>query len=211
MKIFNSLLFFSFFVFPVASSAMLLVINSSGYVVNSSATDSKAVREFENAKGNRTVWFLGEWDKEYDEEFEIVPPEFVPPESDEEGNLVPQPQPGPTTNVIRKLLAPSQIRTQELEDAWRQSSKPLAQKQYENSFFELTEQLLTALQDERAGQTPPVKLSFPEIDAILEQLFTADLATATRASIRLLGIDAALKRYDTLWWDDAIQHELPEN
>jgi hypothetical protein len=95
-------------------------------------------------------------------------------------------------------------------EAARQSAKPLEQRQYENTFFELTEQLLTALDDPRAGQEPPVKLSFPEIDAILEQLFEADLATATRASIKLLGIDAALKRYNTLWWDDAIQHELPE-
>jgi hypothetical protein len=92
----------------------------------------------------------------------------------------------------------------------KQETKPLEQRQYEKTFFELTEQLLTALDDPRAGQEPPVKLSFPEIDAILEQLFEADLATATRASIKLLGIDAALKRYNTLWWDDAIQHELPE-
>jgi hypothetical protein len=92
----------------------------------------------------------------------------------------------------------------------RQLSKPIEQRQYENTFFSLTEQLLTALDDPRAGQEPPVKLSFPEIDAILEQLFEVDLATATRASIKLLGIDAALKRYNTLWWDDAIQHELPE-
>lgn len=96
------------------------------------------------------------------------------------------------------------------QEAARQATKPLEQRLYENQFFALTEQLLTGIADERAGQTPPVKLSFPEIDAILEQLFVSDLATATRASIRLLGIDAALKRYNMLWWDDAQTHVIPE-
>jgi hypothetical protein len=98
---------------------------------------------------------------------------------------------------------------EELE-AERQSQKPLEQRQYENAFFALTEQVLTLSSDPRVGQTPPVKLGFDELNALLESLFDSDMATATKFSIKLLSIDSALKRYNTLWWDDAITHEIPE-
>jgi hypothetical protein len=97
-----------------------------------------------------------------------------------------------------------------LKEAARQASKPDAQKQYENAFFELTEQVLTLSEDDRAGQTPPVKLGFEELNTLLEALFDDNMAIATKLSIKLLSIDSALKRYNTLWWDDAITHELPE-
>jgi hypothetical protein len=91
-----------------------------------------------------------------------------------------------------------------------QASKPLEQRAYENAFFELTEQVLALSEDERAGQEPPVKLGFDELNTLLEALFDADMVNATKLSIKLLSIDSALKRYNTLWWDDAIQHEIPE-
>lgn len=96
------------------------------------------------------------------------------------------------------------------KESQRQASKPLEQRQYENAFFALTEQVLTLSSDPRVGQTPPVKLGFDELNALLESLFDSDMATATKLSIKLLSIDSALKRYNTLWWDDAITHEIPE-
>lgn len=99
---------------------------------------------------------------------------------------------------------------EEVKNSQRQASKPLEQRQYENAFFALTEQVLTLSSDPRVGQTPPVKLGFDELNALLESLFDSDMATATKLSIKLLSIDSALKRYNTLWWDDAIQHEIPE-
>lgn len=97
----------------------------------------------------------------------------------------------------------------EAEVAARQDEKTLEQKTYENQFFTLTEQLLTVSSDPRAGQTPPIKLSFPEIDSLIEALFNTDANTATRISVKMLSIDSTLKRYNVLWWDEVIQHDIP--
>lgn len=91
--------------------------------------------------------------------------------------------------------------------AVRQASKPLEQRQYENQFYALIEQLfnLTGVTNE---VTP--KLGFPGLQAKIEQVQATDPMLAINLSLKLLSIDSALKRYDTLWWDDAIQHEIPE-
>jgi hypothetical protein len=86
--------------------------------------------------------------------------------------------------------------------------KSTEQKTYENGFFALTEELLTLTEDERAGQEPPVKLGFPEIQTLIEAIQATDPMAAVNFSLKLLTIDAALKRYDTLWWDNAATHEL---
>lgn len=93
------------------------------------------------------------------------------------------------------------------KEAQRQSDKPLEQRQYENQFFSLTEELFNL-----TGVTNDVtpKLGFPELQAKIEQIQATDPMAAVNLSLKLLTIDAALKRYDALWWDDAIQHELPE-
>lgn len=84
--------------------------------------------------------------------------------------------------------------------------KTAEQKAYENAFYELTEQILTATSDPRAGQTPAVKLGFPEIQAMIEAIQVADPMAAVNLSLKLLTVDAALKRFSLLWWDNAVQH-----
>lgn len=116
----------------------------------------------------------------------------------------------PMTDAERAIVDAAESAAQAQVEAQRQSDKPLEQRQYENAFFALTEQVLTLSSDPRVGQTPPVKLGFDELNALLESLFDSDMATATKLSIKLLSIDSALKRYNTLWWDDAITHEIPE-
>lgn len=93
------------------------------------------------------------------------------------------------------------------KESQRQASKPLEQRTYENQFYALTEQLfnLTGVTNEI---TP--KLGFPELQAKIEQIQATDPMTAVNLSLKLLSIDAALKRYSVLWWDDAIQHDLGE-
>jgi hypothetical protein len=93
------------------------------------------------------------------------------------------------------------------QEAERQATKPLEQRQYENQFFALTEQLFNL-----TGVTNDVtpKLGFPELQAKIEQVQATDPMLAVNLSLKLLSIDSALKRYDTLWWDDAIQHVLGE-
>lgn len=93
------------------------------------------------------------------------------------------------------------------KEAQRQASKPLGQRQYENQFFDLIEELHNA-----TGVTNQVtpKLGFPEIQTLIETIQVTDPMGAVNYSLKLLTVDSALKRYDTLWWDDAVQHEIPE-
>ena len=79
-------------------------------------------------------------------------------------------------------------------------------KAYENAFFDQTEALLVLLSDPRAGGTPPVKLGFADIDALVNAVPEEQTILAIRISLRLLSIDAALKRFDPLWWDGAEYH-----
>ena len=92
-------------------------------------------------------------------------------------------------------------------EAARQAAKPLAQKQYENAFFDLIDTLLTLTGD---PQDPTPKLGFPELQGLINQIQSTDPTTAVNLSLNLLTIDAALKRYDMMWWDNAVRHDLGE-
>jgi len=94
-----------------------------------------------------------------------------------------------------------------LKEEELQNSKPTDQKTTENNFFTLTEQILTTASDPRAGQTPPVKLTFTEINTVIKTIQAVDAMTAVNFSLELLAIDAELKRFNTLWWDTASTHE----
>ena len=83
--------------------------------------------------------------------------------------------------------------------------KPQAQKQYENAFFDLIDELLVLVDD---PQDPTPKLGFPELQALIAQVQSVDPMAAVNLSLNLLTIDAALKRYDTMWWDNAVRHEI---
>ena len=92
----------------------------------------------------------------------------------------------------------------------RQEAKPLEQKTAENAFFTLTETILTFVSDERAGQTPPIKLSFSEINGLIKTIQATDPMAAINFSLELLAVDAELKRFDVLWWDKAATHIIQE-
>ena len=73
----------------------------------------------------------------------------------------------------------------------------------------MSETILAAMNDERAGQTPPAKLGFGELQSLLDTMSQAGsemFAASVSLSLKMLSIDAALKRYDMLWWDDAVYH-----
>jgi hypothetical protein len=91
------------------------------------------------------------------------------------------------------------------KEAARQAAKPLEQRQYENQFFSLIEELYNV-----TGVTNEVtpKLGFPEIRELIDTVQASDPMAAVNYSLELLSIDAALKRYSVLWWDDAIQHDI---
>ena len=82
-------------------------------------------------------------------------------------------------------------------EAARQAAKPQALKDTENNFFALCDAL--GLEG---------KPGFDEIQAAIETLKLSDFSAAVEASLKLLSIDAAGKRYSATWWDDAIQHEV---
>ena len=88
--------------------------------------------------------------------------------------------------------------------------KPAEQKAAENAFFTLTETILATVSDPRAGQTPPVKLSFSEINALIKTIQATDPMAAINFSLELLAVDAELKRFDILWWDKASTHVIPQ-
>ena len=94
--------------------------------------------------------------------------------------------------------------------AKEQAAKPIEQQVAENAFFTLTETILAAVEDERAGQTPPVKLSFSEINGLIKTIQGTDPMAAINFSLELLAVDAELKRFDVLWWDKAATHIVQE-
>jgi len=104
----------------------------------------------------------------------------------------------------------------EAVDAWYsdyaaakvQSSKPIEQKVGENKFFALITAVLTEAGDARKDQVPPPKLTFTEIDELLDVMYAAGVKdkVVTRLSIKLLSVDAYLKRFSAAWWDDAEYH-----
>lgn len=89
-------------------------------------------------------------------------------------------------------------------EAQRQSEKPLERKQYENAFFSLIEQVLTLANE--PVPTPIPKLGFSELNAMIESLQVTHTQEAIFFALKLLSVDAALKRYDSLWWDDVYYH-----
>ena len=93
------------------------------------------------------------------------------------------------------------------EDA-RQAAKPVEQRVYENLFFDVSEQLFN-LTGVTNAVTP--KLGFPELQGMVEAVQAVDPMAAVNLSLQLLTIDAALKRHNPLWWEDAAVHpELQE-
>jgi len=98
--------------------------------------------------------------------------------------------------------------TQEL-NADAQAAKSVRQKQLENRFYELTETLLVALSDPRAGQIPPTKLDDDELPTLLEALEDLggqNIKLADRLSKKLLMTENALIRINPNWWDTAEVH-----
>lgn len=89
-----------------------------------------------------------------------------------------------------------------------QSAKPVDRKIMENLFYQLIGQVLIAVGDPRADDEQIPKLGFPEITALVEVVQVADPMAAINFSLKLLTVDAALKRYDLLWWDTVTQHVL---
>jgi hypothetical protein len=120
------------------------------------------------------------------------------------------------TPLGKKLVKMSDEQIQQIEQARaqlkldkeqaKQSMKSVEQRQYENKFFQLTELILIILEDPRAGQSPPTKLTMQEITGLLEQFSDTSFEDSTMLSLNLLAIDSALKRYSTLWWDDVHYH-----
>jgi len=121
---------------------------------------------------------------------------------------VPEPteQTLPSKEAAESILA-AHAAAQELV---RQAAKPLERKVLENNFYVLVQQILVAASDPRADEPTTPKLGFDEITAVIEVIQAADPLTAITFSVKLLSIDAALKRYNTLWWEDAVQHVIPE-
>ena len=99
------------------------------------------------------------------------------------------------------------------ESGWRaltseevaQARKTPGQRVYENAFFDLIEELLIITDN---VQDPVPKLGFPELQALIAQVQSVDPMAAVNLSLNLLTIDAALKRYNMLWWDNAVRHEI---
>lgn len=68
----------------------------------------------------------------------------------------------------------------------------------ENQFIELCDQL--------TNRSSHMKLGFPELNAIITQSMEVDQSMAIKASLTLLMLDAALKRYEMLWWEKCEWH-----
>jgi len=97
---------------------------------------------------------------------------------------------------------------EEYRAAQAQLNKPAEQKLAENQYFELVKAVLTAIGDERKDLPATPKLSFQELNTLIETLSQTNLNAATLFSLKLLSTDALLKRFDTLWWDNAKYHDL---
>lgn len=90
-----------------------------------------------------------------------------------------------------------------------QDMKNEVRKYIENGFFDLIKIVLAAVGDERAALESPPKLGFDEIEELITIIKTGSNGStpnpllAMELGIKLLSIDAALKRYDARWWDFA--------
>ena len=91
-------------------------------------------------------------------------------------------------------------------DTLIQESKSTDQKIYENKFFDLCKLILTTVGDPRATLEVTPKLGFNELSALIEGFEVTDFNASVKFSLKLLSLDASLKRFDILWWDNAIYH-----
>ncbi len=108
----------------------------------------------------------------------------------------------PGTGPIRRPPAPAPAPIPDV--------KPAEQQQYENEFFQLVQQLLVATGDPRKDLENTPKLGFPDLQVLIETVQSVDPMEAIMASLKLLTLDAALKRYDMMWWDNAMYHTIPD-
>lgn len=91
-------------------------------------------------------------------------------------------------------------------DTLIQDSKSVDQKVYENKFFDLCKLILTTVGDSRATLEVTPKLGFDELSTLIEGFEDTDFNASVKFSLKLLSLDASLKRFDTLWWNNAIYH-----
>ena len=89
-----------------------------------------------------------------------------------------------------------------------QTAKTNGKKQYENGYFLLVKSVLTLANDPRKDVTPIPKLSFDELDGILDVLYETPSTEkkANKLALKLLSVNSALIRYDINWWDSATFH-----
>lgn len=85
----------------------------------------------------------------------------------------------------------------------RQLAKSVPLRLAENAFYTVCEQVLTAAGEDPSGKR---KLSIDELAFYIQRVKESNFAVAVELSINLLTVDASLKRYDPLWWDDAAWH-----
>ena len=121
--------------------------------------------------------------------------------------------PAPTEDTL-PTVEESQVIVREAQEAAaisaelaHQAAKPAARKTSENDFFALIRLVLTAASDPRASDVPTPKLGFEELTPMIEGIQATDPMTAINLTLKGLSIDSALKRYDVMWWDDAVEHE----
>ena len=101
---------------------------------------------------------------------------------------------------------PSVAEAQASLESLRQAAKPMGRKQGENNYLALCVQVLAALNDPRATNSAPTKLSITELETLLTTLQDSNPMAAVVLSIKFLSVNAMLLRYETLWWEDAKLH-----
>jgi hypothetical protein len=106
---------------------------------------------------------------------------------------------------------PTPVRRVPVARAIPEHRKSVEQKYYENAFFQLVGQILVAVDDPRKDAATIPKLGFAELQALIEVLQVADPMASVQTALKLLTLDAALKRHDLLWWDNATEHVIPED
>lgn len=85
-----------------------------------------------------------------------------------------------------------------------QDSKTVDQKAYESEFFTLCKNILTLTNDPRSSDEVVPKLGFDELSTLIESYESVDFNASVKLSLKLLTVDSALKRFDPLWWDNAM-------
>jgi hypothetical protein len=87
-------------------------------------------------------------------------------------------------------------------------TKRTTRNAYENGYFQLVKAVLTLANDPRKNTAPIPKLSFDELDAILDTLYEtpATEKRATKLAMKLLSVNAALQRFNVQWWNTAKEH-----